>query len=150
MGLCGNEDIIYIADIDFGLFYCAKHFFFDVRFVKFGYRGSKWRTHTNTICLWVYFSWRVVERDLYCAGVEKFFKDVWFYGGRRIKGVIIYIFYDSFYRILHTYMCPYYTPSETVKQVFPSDSKQWAEYLVLEGSMSDPTTLNAWFRNRYM
>ena len=46
MALCDSEDIVYIADVDFGLFYYSvKYFVFDVGYVKFGYRGSKWKTH---------------------------------------------------------------------------------------------------------
>ena len=34
VGLCRNEDIMYISA--FGAFYCIKYFVFDVRYVTFG------------------------------------------------------------------------------------------------------------------
>ena len=64
VGLCGNEDIVYMADMYFGHFYCDKYFVFDMVYVKFGYRGSKWRTHTNIICLCVYFFLKGRRKEL--------------------------------------------------------------------------------------
>ena len=41
-------------------------------YVKLRYRGSKRRTHTNTICSCIYFSWGIVEKNLCSANMEVF------------------------------------------------------------------------------
>ena len=61
IGVCCDENVVYIADVYLGFNYCFKYFVFDEGHVKFGDGRTKRRPHRNTVNLYVYVTGRIIE-----------------------------------------------------------------------------------------
>ena len=70
--VCCGENVVYIVDVYLKFsYYCFEHFF-NVGHIEFGYGRTKGQHHRNTVNLYKFVTWGVIEWDFFCTLVGVF------------------------------------------------------------------------------